>query len=555
MLKALSIQNYALIKDLHIDFNEGLSIITGETGAGKSILLGALSLLIGQRADTSVLFDTTRKCIVEGSFDIAGLGLNDFFGENELDYASETIIRREIGTDGKSRAFINDSPVNIGLLKSLGDKLIDIHSQHENLYLENAGFQLEILDTIGSQGENLNLYKNAFVSYRKLVSAYDSLKETNEKQKNDLEYFQFQLNQLIEAKLKENEQEELEAEFQTLTHAEEIKSHLEFVSNSLSGENISVVGSIKEVLGHLQKIKDLFSPSIDMYTRLDAIFIELKDLVPTVERFANSIEHDPERTEFVKQRIDLLNSLMQKHRSASVAELIKLREELKEKVSGIVTADEKLLQLSKEIEAQKKELIRLAAVLTDKRKKAVPGLEGQVISLLQQLGMPNAVFQVELTTLAEFTSTGTDKIRFLFSANKQSTPQEISKVASGGEMARLMLSIKAIVSQSMALPTIIFDEIDSGVSGDIADKMGNIIHSLSAHTQVLNITHLPQIASKGRNHYLVYKQDNQQFTHTYIKLLSSSERITEIAKMLSGEKLTDAAINNARELLKNVLAN
>jgi DNA repair protein RecN (Recombination protein N) len=554
MLKTLSIQNYALIKDIRIDLNGGLSIITGETGAGKSILLGALSLLIGQRADTSVLFDTSRKCIVEGTFAISAYGMDGFFINNELDYADETTIRREITTDGKSRAFINDTPVNISLLKMLGDKLIDIHSQHENLYLENPAFQLEILDTIANQTKTLQHYRENYQAYRKMISEFESLKEMNEKQKSDLDYLQFQYNQLHEARLKEDETEELEAEYQTLSHAEEIKLHLGFISEALSGDDNSLIVSTKECISHLQKIKDIFKQSNEYLSRFENILIELKDIYPALDRMAHTIEDNPTRLEFVKQRLDLINSLLQKHKLSTIPELVALREKLSREISSIVTADEKLAQLQKEIDIQKAALIKIAAELTGKRKLSAPGLEKRVQEILHQLGMPNAVFSADLSHTPDFTSTGTDKIRFLFSANKQSAPQEISKVASGGEMARLMLSIKAIVAQSMALPTIIFDEIDTGVSGDIADKMGNIIGNLASFTQVINITHLPQIASKGKNHYLVYKQDQQEFTYTHIKLLTSHERITEIAKMLSGEQLSDAAINNARELLKHTLA-
>lgn len=554
MLKTLSIQNYALIKDIRIDFNSGLSIITGETGAGKSILLGALSLLVGQRADTSVLFDTSRKCIVEGTFKISAYGMNSFFNENELDYADETTVRREITTDGKSRAFINDTPVNISLLKLLGDKLIDIHSQHENLYLENPAFQLEILDTIANQQSNLNQYREIFQIYRKLLNDFETLRQNNEKQKSDLDYLQFQFSQLQEAKLKEGELEEFETEYQTLSHAEEIKMHLGFVSEALSGENNSLIVNTKECIQHLQKIKDIFKQGNEYLSRFETILIELKDIYPSLERLASTIEDNPDRLEFVKQRLDLVNSLLQKHKLTTVNELIDLKEKLSGQINSIVTADEKLEQLQKEIETQKQILAKTAGELTKNRKQAVPGLEKRVLEILLQLGMPNAVFNVDLTPTPDFTTTGLDKTRFLFSANKQSVPQEISKVASGGEMARLMLSIKAIVAQTMALPTIIFDEIDTGVSGDIADKMGNIIANLAGFTQVINITHLPQIASKGKNHYLVYKQDQHEFTYTHIKLLTPEERITEIAKMLSGEQLSSAAINNARELLKHTFA-
>ncbi|HEX3010238.1 MAG TPA: AAA family ATPase, partial [Bacteroidales bacterium] len=468
MLKTLSIQNYALIKDIRIDFNAGLSIITGETGAGKSILLGALSLLIGQRADTSVLFDTSRKCIVEGTFHISAYGMESFFSENELDYANETTIRREITTDGKSRAFINDTPVNISLLKAFGDKLIDIHSQHENLYLENPVFQLQILDTIAAQGKTLQQYKDSYHRYRKLIGDFESLKEANEKQKSDLDYLQYQFSQLLEAKLKEGEMEELEAEYQTLAHAEEIKTHLSFISEALNGENNALIVTTKDCIQHLLKIKDIFKQGSEYLSRFESLLIEMKDIAPSVDRLANGIEDNPERLEFVKQRLDLINSLFQKHKLSSVAELIELKDKLSKQINSIVTADEKLAELQKEIDKQKGELTKVSAELSAKRKSSAPGVEKRVQDTLHQLGMPNAVFSVDLSPAPDFTPTGSDRIKFLFSANKQSAPQEISKVASGGEMARLMLSIKAIVAQTMALPTIIFDEIDTGVSGDIA---------------------------------------------------------------------------------------
>ncbi|NJK94577.1 MAG: AAA family ATPase [Bacteroidales bacterium] len=428
MLKALSIQNYALIKDIRIDFNNGLSIITGETGAGKSILLGALSLLIGQRADTSVLFDTSRKCIVEGTFHISTYGMKDFFGENELDYADETTIRREITNEGKSRAFINDTPVNIGLLKTLGDKLIDIHSQHENLYLENPLFQLDILDTIAHQHKDLEVYKENYHSYRKLLNDFQEVNDRNEKQKNDLDYLQHQFNQLNNAKLKGDELEELEAEYQTLSHAEEIKTHLAIISELLSGENNALIVNTKDCIQHLLKIKDIFKPAGEFKSRFESILIEMKDLYPAIDKLATNIEHDPVRLEYVKQRLDLINTLLQKHKLDNVTALIELKDKLSEQIGSIVTADERILQLKKQIGEQKQQLAKLAANLTAKKgKQSAPDLEKRVEEILHQLGMPNAVFQVDFTSSPEFTLTGTDKVRFYSVPTSNRVPRKYPK--------------------------------------------------------------------------------------------------------------------------------
>jgi DNA repair protein RecN (Recombination protein N) len=549
MLTTLSIQNYALIQELNIDFSNGLSIITGETGAGKSILLGALSLLVGQRADTGVLLDHSRKCIVEGSFRLAGYGLEEFFSQNDLDFDESSMIRREISPDGKSRAFVNDTPVNVSVLKDLGEHLIDIHSQHQNLYLENPAFQLRVLDRFARHNDLLQRYKDAYFAFKLLQSEYQRIFEETSKNKADFEYFQFQYDQLNQAKLKEDEQETLEQDLKTLTHSEEIKTALSSSSGILSGEGNSIITMLKDVHHQLGKLQNIYHPSVELFKRVESILIEMKDIAQETENQSEHIEYDPEKIEFLKQRIDLIYSLQQKHRVSSVKELIAIGEDLKQKIELISTSDTRLEELKIETDKVRSSLQHIAGEISLNRKKIVPLIKGRVEELLKQLGISNGVFEVEITPSQEFTSSGMDKVRFLFSANRQAPMQELAKVASGGEMARLMLSIKATISEVVTLHTIIFDEIDSGVSGDIADKMGNVICRMADYAQVINITHLPQIASKGKNHFLVYKHDTDEKTQTSIKQLKSDERVIEIARMLSGETLSEAAINNAKTLL------
>ncbi len=549
MLTTLTIQNYALIQELNIDFSAGLSIITGETGAGKSILLGALSLLVGQRADTTVLLDQSRKCIVEGTFHINGYGLEDIFVQYDLDFDDISVIRREISPDGKSRAFVNDSPVNLTVLRDLGERLIDIHSQHQNQYLENPQFQLKVLDTFARNSILLQKYRETYTLHRALKSEYQNTSEMVSKNKADLDYFQFQFDQLNLAKLIVDEFDSLEQELKFLTHSEEIKSSLLGVSNCMSGESNSVILLIKDSLALFNRIKGFYPPAIELQNRLDSVFVEIKDIAHETENFCEHIDHDPVRVDFVKQRLDLIYSLFQKHHSGSVADLIGIRDNFKKKIDEISNVDFRLEELKKEIDMVRSSLENISNAISSERRNVIPSIENKVLELVKQLGIPNGLFKIEMTTTDDFTSNGTDRVRFLFSANKQGVLQELARVASGGEMARLMLSIKATISDEITLPTIIFDEIDAGVSGDIADKMGNVIFHMSENAQIINITHLPQIASKGQNHYFVYKVDLDDKTHTSIKKLKSDERVIEIARMLSGEQLSDAAINNAKALL------
>jgi DNA repair protein RecN (Recombination protein N) len=551
MLQSLYIQNYALIDDLKIDFENGFSIITGETGAGKSILLGALSLIVGQRADTSVLLDKSKKCIVEGVFKIGEYNLNEFFEQNELDYDSSVIIRREIHDNGRSRAFVNDSPVNLNILKDLGDRLIDIHSQHQNSYLTDSQFQLSVIDILAKNSELLASYKNSFKKHSELFHSIQELQEKSVKGKADYDYFQFQYNELEAARLKSGEQVELEEEIKILSHAEEIKSALTNISGLLSAESIGVLGQLKEAVHLSGKIKNIFQKISTLHERLESSFIELKDIASEAEILSESIDLDPLRLEEVKSRLDTLYSLCQKHRVSNSDDLIGLREEIKDKILAITSYDDQMDMLSKKIKAERQTLTDLSISLDKSRRNAVISFEQDILNIIRQLGMPYAEFSVNLEKTEDFTLSGCNKTTFLFSANKQVPLQDISKVASGGETSRVMLAIKSVISVSLAIPAVIFDEIDAGVSGDIADKVGNIMQQMAKSMQVISITHLPQVASKGKNHYLVYKIEEKNTSKTRMKLLKGEDRVVEIAKMLSGEQISEAAITNARVLLNN----
>jgi DNA repair protein RecN (Recombination protein N) len=549
MLVSLLVKNYALIKELNIGFNQGFSIITGETGAGKSILLGALSLLLGQRADTTVLMDKQKKCVVEGMFNIKEYSLQTFFDNNQIDYEDSTIIRREIIPGGKSRAFINDTPVSLNQLRELGLKLVDIHSQHENLNLGKNLFQLMVVDTVAQDGGLLKQYKKLYEEYLGNQKELEELTEKARQSQTDLDFFSFQFQQLEESKLQPGELNDLEIESNTLTHAEEIKFNLLKASDLISGEGITILGLLKDVTDAIDKLTGFFPRTQEIRGRLDSAHIELKDIASECEMMGEGVDIDPGRLQSVQERLDHLNSLMHKHSVSTVEGLIKLKDELNIKISEIASYDEQISNLKKTVEEQKEKLNRLSEDLSKKRKAVIPVVEEKVISILKQVGIPNARFSVLHSRLDSFTSQGTDRVEFQFSANKQATKQDIGKIASGGELSRLMLAIKSLISSSLELPTIIFDEVDAGVSGEIAEKVGMIMKSMSGNMQVINITHLPQVAAKGDYHYLVYKYDKEKESITDIKLLDQEERVFELAKMLSGEELTEAAISNARELL------
>ncbi|HEY3390701.1 MAG TPA: DNA repair protein RecN [Prolixibacteraceae bacterium] len=550
MLTRLRIQNYALIRELDVDLRPGFSIITGETGAGKSILLGALSLILGQRADSSVLKDKSVKCVVEAVFRVDGLGLEELFQANDLDFDNFAIFRREINPAGKSRAFINDSPVMLKTMQDIGIHLIDIHSQNQNLELNNQAFQLMVVDICAGNQDLLLTYKENYRDYRKLINDLAEAEKIAEKSKADLDYFQFQFDQLYKASLVENEQELLEEELELLTHSEEIKAGLSNVAELLNGENISALIQLKTSVGLITKLNNFLPEARGISQRLESLYVDLKDIAEEAGSIAEKVEYDPERIGSINERLDLIYSLQQKHHVKSVEELIELRNSLEAKILAVSSNEEAILRLTQLMEQKKAEIEDLSNRLSASRQLVVEEIETRVLRQLLQLGMPNSKFNVEIAPLLSPGTHGMDTVSFLFTANKNGVLSEISKVASGGEMSRVMLSIKALISKSKALPTIIFDEIDAGVSGDIAERMGIILKEISADMQVINITHLPQIAAKGDHHFLVYKQDSESETTTRLKLLSKPERIEELAKMLSGENITAAAILNAEELLK-----
>lgn len=550
MLKSLSIRNYALIDALDIDFCGNLNILTGETGAGKSILLGAIGLIIGQRADSSVLRNKLEKCTAEGVFEIGNYGLQNFFALNELDYDETTILRREITPQGKSRAFINDTPVNVKVLYDLGLKLIDIHSQHQSLELNEKNYQLRLVDVVAGNQDLLKTYSSEF---RKYLSVGEELKRVEylaEQSKKDLDYFEFQFNQLAEAKLQENEQTEFEMLLEKLTHAEEIKSVFGQLFQDLSENERSVLSILKDNLNALSKLRNVLPEAEQIYQRLDSVYIELKDVAAESSVLEDRTENDPKRVEQINQRLDLIYSLQQKHRVVSVAELLAIQSDFQEKINLVSSFDQEIERLQKEIKEQENVLTDLAGRLRKNRKSVVSPIVDKVIDVLRNVGIPNASFSVKFAELLSFSISGLDEVNFLFSANKSQELQEIGKIASGGEMSRLMLAIKTLITDSRSLPTIIFDEIDTGVSGEVAVKMGQILEQMAETMQVLNITHLPQIAARGSHHYKVYKFDQNDQTFTSIKKLTDQERIEEIAQMLSGENYSSTAMETARELLK-----
>ncbi|MCX6312994.1 MAG: DNA repair protein RecN [Bacteroidetes bacterium] len=551
MLKTIVIRNYALIDELEIDLAKGLTIITGETGAGKSILLGALGLLLGDRADTSALYDKTQKCFVEGTFNVKDYDLKDFFATNDLDYEAETVIRREVNPEGKSRAFINDSPVNISLLRIIGTRLVDVHSQHETLELNESAFQLNALDAVANTNELRAEYKTSFKLFRKLSDQFMELNAKETKAKKDLDYFNFQFDELHNAKLKVGQQAMLEAELETLENAETIKSGLSKSAFVLDGAEKSMIGALTEIKNTLAQLAK-FNPKIDaLYERVNSSHIELKDIASELEILEGDIIHDPKRAEMVQENLDVIYRLQQKHGVKTIEELIVLRDELGKKIADIGSLEEQIKKLDKELENARKQLMALAAKLTKKRCAAAPKLSQEVKITLLQLGMPNAELNVVIEQIPEPRENGLDKVTFLFSANKGSDAQTLSKVASGGELSRLMLSLKALLAKHTSLPTIIFDEIDAGISGDVAAKTGSILEQMSESMQVITITHLPQVASKGKSHLFVHKVEQGKRTVTRIKLLNKEERVHEIAKMLSAGKVGEAALKNAKELLRN----
>ena len=550
MLKSLFIQNFVLIDSLDICFNPGFSVITGETGAGKSIILGALSLVLGQRADGKSIKQGADKCVIEAIFDVSKYQLEPFFLGNDLEYDPEScILRRELYASGKSRAFVNDSPVPLAILKELGTKLIDIHSQHQNLLLGDNRFQLRVVDVMAENEILLILYKKEYTRYQGLRKALSALKERAAQSKQEEDYIRFQLDQLEEANLQPNEQEELEQEQETLSHAEEIKSSLYRVSSCLDGEEQGVVSLLKESLSSMDALERYFPRAKEIAERLRSAYIDLNDLASEMEGMIEDVEFNPDRLAWVNERLDTLYALQQKHRVSSVDDLIALRDQFRAQLTDIESFDEQIAALEKQVQDAYKELLQQAAVLSEQRKVAAVAFAQQLVQMVAPLGMPHTRFQVEVVPRKEPESDGMDEIRFLFSANKSMALQPVAQTASGGEISRLMLCIKAMIAGFTALPTIIFDEVDTGVSGDIADKMGHITQDLGSKMQVFAITHLPQIAAQGEAHYFVYKEDVKDRTLTRIRPLDKEERIREVARMLSGSALTEASLANAKDLL------
>ncbi len=550
MLKSLYIQNFVLIDSLDIKFDQGFSVITGETGAGKSIILGALGLVLGARADGKSIQKGCDKCVIEATFDIAKYQLEPFFMENDLEYDADTcIVRRELYSTGKSRAFVNDSPVSLAILKELGTKLIDIHSQHQNLLLGNTHFQLKVVDVMAENEILLILYRKEYSHYQGLKRELKELQQKAAQTKQEEDYIRFQLEQLDEAQLQEGEQEALEQEQETLAHAEEIKGALYRIAQLLDGEEMGCVQLLKEALNTAESLEAYYPKSKEIAERIRSAYIDMNDLASDADSQKEDVEFNPERLDWVNERLNLLYTLEQKHHLSHVEELIALRDRYRQQIEEIGSFDEQIEELNRQIAASYQELLQQAAVLSAQRQTAAERISKELVQTVTPLGMPNVRFEVEVTRKEEPEADGMDAIRFLFSANKNGELQPVEQTASGGEISRLMLCIKAMIAGFTALPSIIFDEVDTGVSGDIADKMGAIMQRLGDKMQVFAITHLPQIASKGAAHYYVYKQDLDDRTVTRIKQLTEEERVNEVARMLSGATLTDASVANARDLL------
>ncbi|MDE5677295.1 DNA repair protein RecN [Phocaeicola sp.] len=552
MLQSIYIQNYALIDTLDINFTPGFSVITGETGAGKSIILGAIGLLLGQRADIKAIKKGANKCIVEARFNISTYQMEPFFAQRDLEYdPNECIIRRELYTSGKSRAFINDTPTSLTQMKELGEKLIDVHSQHQNLLLNSEGFQLSILDILAQDDKELSTYKKIYTEYKNVCKQLADFIAQAEQSRRDEDYIRFQLEQLDDANLQEGEQVGLEQEAETLSHAEEIKASLYKVDQIISSNDASLLSAAKECMQTLQNIAKVYTRAQEWIDRLDSCYIELKDLSHEIASEQEEVEFNPTRLDYVNERLNLIYTLQQKHHVQTVEELIAIQTYYREKLNAITSFDDHIAKLTTQKEALYNQVIKQAGMLTQLRTQSGKNIEKQMKNLLVPLGMPNMRFVVELNRRKEPDSKGMDSVTFLFSANKNGTLQNVASVASGGEIARVMLSLKAMIAGAVKLPTIIFDEIDTGVSGSIAEKMAFIMQEMGKQNrQVISITHLPQIAARGTAHYKVYKEDTETGTNSHIRRLTDEERIKEIANMLSGATLTEEALNNARALIR-----
>ena len=550
MLKQLYIRNFTLIDELDIRLHPGFSVITGETGAGKSIILGAIGLLLGQRADSKSLKNNAEKCVVEAHFDLSKYNLQPFFEENDIDFdAADTIIRRELTTAGKSRAFINDCPVTVQELKELGEQLVDVHSQHQNLLLQKHDFQLSVVDIIAGDDKELAAYRQAYSEYREAARKLEEMRREMEQNRQNADMLQFQFDELSAARLTDGEQEELEQQSETMTHAEDIKGALYTADNALQGEGIGVVSSLHSAISALRSIAKVLPVAQELTERMDSTYIELKDVAQEVGSCLERIDFDPAELDQINNRLDRLYELQRKYRVETVGELIGLRDDLQQKLAAIENSDDTLQELEAQCTKLQEQCRKLADKLTQKRKTGAQQIEQEMLGRLMPLGMPNVRFAITVEP-AEIGATGQDKVQFLFSANTSTPLQPVAQVASGGEIARVMLSLKAMISGAVKLPTIIFDEIDTGVSGRVAEQMARMMQEMGlADRQVISITHLPQIAALGATHYKVTKTESATGTVSNMQELTAEERVTEIAQMLSGSSITAAAIQNAKELL------
>ena len=552
MLRQLYIKNFTLIDELDMEFHSGFSVITGETGAGKSIILGAIGLLLGQRADLKTIKQGADKCVIEAHFDLSRYAMEPFFEQNEIEYdAADTIIRRELTAAGKSRAFINDTPVALTMLKELGDRLIDVHSQHQNLLLNKQDFQLSVVDVIAGNTDLMAKYRQAFDAYRQKQRQLEALKAEIEQGRQNADFLQFQYDELSAARLYDGEQEELEQRSETMTHAEDIKQALYETETLCMDETVGMVGRSRRAVSCLQNVERVYPDIKELAERMQSTYIELKDMADEVSSRLADIDFDPAELDSINSRLDRIYDLQKKHHVETVADLLAIQQDLEQKLAGIENSDEALAALEAECQQQEAECRRLAEALTKSRTKAARQIEKEVVSRLVPLGMPNVRFEVAITPLPALSSSGMDGVAFLFSANTSTALQPVSQVASGGEIARVMLSLKAMISGAVKLPTIIFDEIDTGVSGKIAEQMAQIMAEMGRNDrQVISITHLPQIAALGTTHYKVYKEETSRGTTSHMQMLTPDERVGEIAQMLSGSDVTEAAIQNAKELLK-----
>jgi DNA repair protein RecN (Recombination protein N) len=551
MLKHISIRNYALIESVEVDFTSGFSVITGETGHGKSVFLGAVSMLLGQRSDVKAIREGADKCIIEGCFDISGFGLQPFFEENEIDYDDECIVRRELTASGRSRVFVNDTPVGVTQLKEIGAKLIDIHSQHQNLLIADKNYQLSVLDTLADDKLLLDRYSKEYNAYLSLVREIERMKEELEKSRRDEEWLRFQMNELESASLKDGELEELEQEVQELSHSEEIQAALYGACNAIdSDERGSLLTALRDASSALSRIASHYGAAEELSERLESNYIELKDCCSEMMQRAERVQFAPDRLEFVERRIALIYDLQKKHRVATVGELIALYNDISARLERISCGDDDIKDAEKQLSALRAGMADIAGELTEKRRQSAERLKNDITAILVNLGMPMIRFEVDMKRTSDFTSNGVDSVNFLFSANSSSAPQPLCDVASGGEMSRVMLALKSLIASQRNQPTLIFDEVDTGVSGVIAERMGRLMQQMGgANRQVLSITHLPQVAALGVNHYKVYKEETEKGTVTNMIKLDQQERVREIAQMMSGEQLTDAAIENASLLL------